>query len=440
MKKFAPAMSSLLALFASILITSPAFAQDELNGANTAWILTATALVLFMTLPGLALFYGGLVRVKNILSVLMQCFAIACLMSLLWMIAGYSLSFGEGNAFIGDFSRVFLSGIGTETLTGDIPESLFVIFQMTFAIITPALIVGAFAERMKFSSMLIFSALWLFAVYIPICHWVWGGGWLGQMGLLDFAGGTVVHITAGVAALVAALVIGKRNGFPQTAMPPHNLTMTVTGAGMLWVGWFGFNAGSALAADGSAAMAMLVTHLSAAAGSLAWMTVEWIKFRKPSVLGIVTGMVAGLGTITPASGYVGPGGAIVIGLCAGVICFYMTQLIKRVWKIDDSLDVFPVHGVGGVLGTLLAGVFASTELGVFSGRGFAEGIETMGAQVWVQFIGVVATFGYTALVTYILLKLTGVLTAGIRVSKEEETVGLDLSLHEEDGYKLDSGY
>lgn len=440
MKKFASVKSALLSLFCSFLITAPAFAQEGLNGANTAWVLTATALVLFMTLPGLALFYGGLVRVKNILSVLMQCFSIACLMSLLWMIAGYSLSFGEGNAFIGDFSRVFLSGIGTETLAGDIPESLFVVFQMTFAIITPALIVGAFAERMKFSSMLIFSALWLFAVYIPICHWVWGGGWLGQLGLLDFAGGTVVHITAGVAALVAALVIGKRNGFPQTAMPPHNLTMTVTGAGMLWVGWFGFNAGSALAADGSAAMAMLVTHLSAAAGSLAWMTVEWIRFRKPSVLGIVTGMVAGLGTITPASGYVGPGGAIVIGLCAGVICFYMTQLIKRVWKIDDSLDVFPVHGVGGVLGTLLAGVFASTELGVFSGRGFADGIETMGAQVWVQLIGVVATFGYTALVTFILLKLTGVLTAGIRVSKEEETVGLDLSLHEEDGYKLDSGY
>lgn len=440
MKKIAPVMSALLLTFCSALITSPAFAQDGLNGANTAWVLTATALVLFMTLPGLALFYGGLVRIKNILSVLMQCFSIACLMSLLWMIAGYSLSFGEGNAFIGDFSRVFLSGIGTETLAGDIPESLFVVFQMTFAIITPALIVGAFAERMKFSSMLIFSALWLFAVYIPICHWVWGGGWLGQMGLLDFAGGTVVHITAGVAALVAALVIGKRNGFPQTAMPPHNLTMTVTGAGMLWVGWFGFNAGSALAADGSAAMAMLVTHLSAAAGSLAWMTVEWMKFRKPSVLGIVTGMVAGLGTITPASGYVGPGGAIVIGLCAGVICFYMTQLIKRVWKIDDSLDVFPVHGVGGVLGTLLAGVFASTELGVFSGRGFAEGIETVGAQVWVQLIGVVATFGYTALVTYILLKLTGILTAGIRVSKDEETIGLDISLHEEDGYKLDSGY
>lgn len=436
MKKFAPAMSSLLVSFLGLFIASTAFADDGVNGANTAWILTATALVLFMTLPGLSLFYGGLVRVKNILSVLMQCFAITCLMSLLWVIAGYSLAFGEGNAFIGDFSKVFLVGVTMSSLSGDIPETLFVMFQMTFAIITPALIVGAFAERMKFSSMLIFSAFWLFAVYIPVCHWVWGGGWLGKMGLLDFAGGTVVHITAGVAALVAALVIGKRNGFPTTPMPPHNLTMTVTGAGMLWVGWFGFNAGSALSAGNSAAMAMLVTHLSAAAGSLAWMSIEWVKFRKPSVLGIVTGMVAGLGTITPASGYVGPGGAIVIGLSAGVVCFFMTQLVKRVWKIDDSLDVFPVHGVGGVLGTLLAGVFASTQLGAFSGHGFAEGVVTMGQQVGVQVVGILATFVYTAIVTYILLKLTGVLTAGIRVAKEDETVGLDLSLHEEDGYKL----
>jgi Amt family ammonium transporter len=436
MKKFAVAIFSLLAVSFSFFGAPLVLADDGANGANTAWILTSTALVLFMTLPGLSLFYGGLVRARNILSVLMQCFAIACLVSLLWMIAGYSLSFGEGNAFIGDFSKVFLVGIGTDSLAGDIPEILFVMFQMTFAIITPALIVGAFAERMKFSSMLLFSAFWLFAVYVPVCHWVWGGGWLAQMGLLDFAGGTVVHITAGVAALVAALVIGKRNGFPGTAMPPHNLTMTVTGAGMLWVGWFGFNAGSALAADGSAAMAMLVTHLSAAAGSLAWMTIEWIRFRKPSVLGIVTGMVAGLGTITPASGFVGPGGAIVIGLSAGIICFYMTQMVKRVWKIDDSLDVFPVHGVGGVLGTLLVGVFASTQLGAFSGQGFADGIETIAQQLWVQFVGVAATFVYTAVVTYVLLKFVGVLTAGIRVTKEEENVGLDLSLHEEEGYKL----
>ena len=437
MKNVARALFSFSTLAAILMAAPAAWAQEGVDGANTAWILTATALVLFMTLPGLSLFYGGLVRVRNVLSVLMQCFAIACLMSLLWMIAGYSLSFGDGNAYIGDFSKVFLASVGEDALWGDIPESLFATFQMTFAIITPALIVGAFAERMKFSSMLLFSALWLFAVYVPVCHWVWSGnGWLFNMGLLDFAGGTVVHITAGVAALVAALVMGNRSGFPTTPMPPHNMTMTVTGAGMLWVGWFGFNAGSALAANGNATMAMLVTHISAAAGSLAWMTIEWIKFRKPSVLGIVTGMVAGLGTITPASGYVGPGGALIIGLCAGVVCFYMTQLIKRVWKIDDSLDVFPVHGVGGVLGTILAGIFASTELGVFSGQGFAEGINSIGEQLGVQFIGVIVTFVYTAVVTYILLKITGVLTAGLRVTKEEEMVGLDISLHEEDGYKL----
>ncbi|MDO3384164.1 ammonium transporter [Gilvimarinus algae] len=420
----------------ALLALSPLVLAQDLDGGNTAWILTATALVLFMTLPGLSLFYGGLVRSKNILSVLMQCFAIACIASLLWLVAGYSLSFGEGSAYIGDLSRVLFSGMGKDSLSGDIPESLFALFQMTFAIITPALIVGAFAERMKFSSMLIFSALWLLAVYVPVCHWVWGGGFLGQWGLLDFAGGTVVHITAGVAALVAALVLGKRDGFETVAMPPHNMTMTVTGAGMLWVGWFGFNGGSALAANGDAAMAMLVTHISAAAGSLAWMTIEWIKFRKPSVLGIVTGMVAGLGTITPASGFVGPGGALVIGLSAGIICFYMTQMMKRVWKIDDSLDVFPVHGVGGILGTLLAGVFASPNLGVFSGHGFSDAVSGMGGQVWVQFLGVVITFGYTAIITYVLLKLTGVLTSGLRVSREEELVGLDITMHEEEGYKL----
>jgi ammonium transporter, Amt family len=423
----------MLSLFSVCAVAQPA----ELNQANTAWMLTATALVLFMTLPGLALFYGGLVRVKNILSVLMQCFSIACMVSILWLIAGYSLTFGEGNAWIGDLSMIFMASISEDALAGDIPLSLHAMYQMTFAIITPALIVGAFAERMKFSSMLIFSALWLFAVYIPVCHWVWASsGWLFQMGLLDFAGGTVVHITAGVAALVAAIVIGKRDGFPTTAMPPHNMTMTVIGAGMLWVGWFGFNAGSALAANSNAAMAMLVTHISAAAGALAWMTIEWIKFNKPSVLGIVTGMVAGLGTITPASGYVGPGGALIIGLAAGVVCFYMTQLVKRTWKIDDSLDVFPVHGVGGILGTLLAGVFASTELGVFSGQGFAEGVSSMGQQMGIQLLGVVVTFVYTALVTYVLLRLTGVVTSGLRVTRDEEMVGLDLSLHEEEGYKL----
>ncbi len=427
---------ALLALMLFLQSKSALAASEGLNGANTAWILTATALVLFMTLPGLSLFYGGLVRARNILSILMQCFAIACIASLLWLILGYSLSFGPGNDFIGDMSRVFLTGMSSDNLAGDIPESLFFMFQMTFAIITPALIVGAFAERMKFSSVLIFSALWLLGVYFPVCHWVWGGGWLGQMGLLDFAGGAVVHITAGVAALVAALVLGNRNGFPETAMPPHNMTMTVTGAGMLWVGWFGFNAGSALAANGNAAMAMLVTHISAAAGSLAWMSMEWILFRKPSVLGIVTGMVAGLGTITPASGFVGPGGALIIGLSAGVICFFATQAMKRVWKIDDSLDVFPVHGVGGILGTLLVGIFASTELGVFSGQGFAEGIGSISEQLGVQLIGVLAVLVYTAVITYVLLKFTGVLTRGLRVSREVEQEGLDIRHHEESGYKF----
>ncbi|MCV6622673.1 MAG: ammonium transporter [Cellvibrionaceae bacterium] len=429
MKRFLP-----LALLGGVLPNT--VYAEALNGANTAWILTATALVLFMTLPGLSLFYAGLVRSKNVLSVLMQCFAIACIASILWLMFGYSLAFAEGNSWIGDFSKAFLYGINAETLSGDIPEPLFFIFQMTFAVITPALIVGAFAERMKFSSMLLFSAAWLILVYAPVCHWVWGGGWLQQMGLLDFAGGTVVHVTAGVGALVAAMVIGNRRGYPRTPMPPHNLTMTVTGAGMLWVGWFGFNGGSALAANGDAAMAMLVTHISAAAGSLAWMTIEWLRHGKPSVLGIVTGMVAGLGTITPASGFVGPGGALVIGLVAGVVCFYATQWIKRKLLIDDSLDVFPVHGVGGIIGTLLAGVFASQELGVFSGWGYADGIETMAAQVWVQLVGVAATFIYTAVVSFILLKIVSKLTGGIRVSDEEEVEGLDIVLHEEMGYKL----
>lgn len=418
----------------SLFLPSLAFA-DGLDSGNTAWILTATALVLFMTLPGLSLFYAGLVRSKNVLSVLMQCFAIACIASIFWLLIGYSLAFGEGNMWIGDLSKAF-GAIGKDDMVGDIPESLFSIFQMTFAVITPALIIGAFAERMKFSSVLVYSVLWLAFVYVPVCHWVWGGGWLGSMGLLDFAGGTVVHITAGIAALVTALMIGNREGFPKVAMPPHNMTMVVTGAGMLWVGWFGFNAGSALAANGDASMAMFVTHISAAAGSIAWMTMEWSKFGKPSVLGIVTGMVAGLGTITPASGFVGPMGALVIGLTAGVVCFYATQLIKRKLKIDDSLDVFPVHGVGGILGTLFAGIFSSTSLGVFSGFGFADGIETMGGQFKVQVIGVLVTMAYTAVVTYLIVKVTGWITAGIRVSKDEETQGLDLVLHEETGYKI----
>ncbi|NTS78749.1 ammonium transporter [Catenovulum sp. SM1970] len=427
-------MKYILALCA--LAFSGFASADSLDTGDTAWILTSTALVLFMTLPGLALFYGGLVRSKNVLSVLMQCFAIACMTSLIWLAVGYSLAFGEGNAFIGDLSKAFLNGVSKDTLAGTIPEPLFFMFQMTFAIITPALIVGGFAERMKFSSVMFFSAAWVLLVYVPVCHWVWGGGWLGAMGLLDFAGGTVVHVTCGVAALVAALTIKNRHGYPNSSMMPHNLTMTVTGAGMLWVGWFGFNAGSAVAANGDAAMAMTVTHISAAAGSLAWMTMEWVKHGKPSVLGIVTGMVAGLGTITPASGFVGPAGALVIGLSAGVVCFYATMAIKQKWKIDDSLDVFPVHGVGGILGTLFAGIFASTELGVFSGHGFADGITSIGEQLSVQAIGVVSVGIYTAIITFVLLKLVGLLTNGIRVEKEDEIKGLDLVSHDERGYNL----
>ena len=428
------AVKTLAVLFATIPAT--AFA-DDLNGANTAWILTATALVLFMTIPGLSLFYGGLVRSKNVLSVLMQCFAVTCLASIIWFAVGYSMAFGDGGAanwFVGGLDNIFLGNVLEGSMAGDIPESVFAMFQMTFAIITPALIVGAFAERMRFSAMLLFSGLWLIVVYAPITHWVWGGGWLAEMGLLDFAGGTVVHITAGVGALVAALVLGNRKGFPQQAMPPHNLTMTVTGAGMLWVGWFGFNAGSALAANGDAGMAMLVTHISAAAGSLAWMTMEWVKHGKPSVLGIVTGMVAGLGTITPASGFVGPGGALVIGFSAGIICYYATQAIKQRWKIDDSLDVFPVHGVGGILGTFYAGIFASDALGVFSGQGYNEGMN-MASQVQVQLVGIVSTFVYTGIATFILLKLVDSML-GLRITEEDETKGLDLAEHDERGYDL----
>jgi ammonium transporter, Amt family len=418
------------------LLLSSAAGASTLDKGDTAWILTSTALVLFMTLPGLAMFYAGLVRAKNVLSVLMQCFAIASVSSILWFVFVYSLAFTEGNNWIGDGSKILFAEVGIDTLWGTIPEPLFALFQMTFAVITPALIVGAFAERMKFSSVLIFSALWLVFVYGPVCHWVWGGGWLQDMGLLDFAGGTVVHITAGVAALVVAIMIGRREGFPKTPMPPHNMTMTVAGAGMLWVGWFGFNGGSALAAGGGAAMAMLVTHISAAAGSLSWMTMEWIKFGKPSVLGIVTGMVAGLGTITAASGSVGPAAALLIGLSAGVVCFYATQFVKRSLLIDDSLDVFPVHGVGGILGTLLVGVFASTELGVFSGWGFGAGNTTILSQLGVQAIGVAATAIYTAIVTFGLVKLTGLLTRGIRVSADGESQGLDIVMHEETGYKF----
>lgn len=420
-----------------LLIPSLSWAQDaEINGANTAWILTSTALVLFMTLPGLALFYGGLVRTRNVLSVLMQCFAIAVVISVLWLLVGYSIAFGPSeSAYWGGLSKAMFSGVVVDSVSGDIPETVFASFQMTFAIITPALMVGAFAERIKFSAMLLFSALWTLVVYFPVANWVWGGGWLGQMGLIDFAGGTVVHVTAGVGALVTALVIGKREGFPTTPMMPHNLTMSFTGAGMLWVGWFGFNAGSALAADGSAGMAMLVTHLSAATGALTWMVIEWIKHGKPSGLGAITGMVAGLATITPASGSVGPAGALLVGLSGGVICYFATTYLKQTVKIDDSLDVFPVHGVGGIVGTFLAGILVSANLGVFSGNGFADGA-TMASQVAVQITGILTIGLYTAILTFILLKVVAVVTSGIRVSTEQEQVGLDITDHDEKGYSM----
>ncbi len=419
-----------------LLLVAPTLAiaaeTPTLNMANTAWMLISSVLVLFMTIPGLALFYGGLVRTKNVLSILMQCFAITCMVSIVWVLFAYSLAFGgDGNAWLGGMGKALMAGIGVSTLKGDIPETVFAMFQMTFAIITPALVVGAFAERMKFSAMMLFSLFWLLLVYVPVCHWVWGDGWLQKLGVMDFAGGTVVHVNAGVAALVAALVLGKRKGFPETAMPPHNLTMTVIGACMLWVGWFGFNAGSALAANGTAGMTMLVTHLGAAAGSLTWMFCEWIRFGKPSVLGIVTGMVAGLGTITPASGFVGPLGALVIGVSAGLVCFMATNYMKRSLHVDDSLDVFPVHGVGGILGTTLTGVFAATTLG---GVGFAEGM-TMGKQVMTQITGVVVTAVWSGAVSYLLLKLIDAMV-GLRVSIEHETEGLDTVLHNETGYNL----
>jgi Amt family ammonium transporter len=414
----------------------PAIASGQtIDSGDTAWMLTSTALVLFMTLPGLALFYAGLVQRRNALSVLMQCFAIACVMSILWVVCGYSLAFGESSmgGLIGNLSLAWLSGVSFDTPSSvlpNIPESVFVMFQMTFAIITPALIVGAFAERMRFSAMLLFTSLWLLVVYAPVAHWIWGGGWLSAMGFRDFAGGAVVHVTAGSAALVAALVMGNRRGFPETPMPPHNLTMTITGACMLWVGWFGFNAGSAGAANGAAGMAMLVTHLSAACASLTWMAAEWIKFGKPSVLGIATGMVAGLATITPASGFVGPIGGLIIGVAAGGGCFVATQFMKRVLKIDDSLDVFPVHGVGGMIGLLLTAVFSAAA---FGGVGLDEG--GIGGQFVTQIIGIVATLAWCGGATFVLLKVIDMIVP-LRVSAEEETEGLDLVLHEESGYNL----
>ena len=419
-------------LLLSISLFSIGVTADELNSGDTAWILTSTALVLLMTLPGLSLFYAGLVRSKNAISVLMQCFAIACIVSVAWVVYGYSLAFTEGNAFIGGTSAFFLSGIGRDTLAPGttMPHSLFVIFQMTFAIITPALVVGAFAERMKFGAMCLFSLLWFTAVYIPACHMIWGGGYLGDV--KDFAGGLVVHLTCGVGALVIAIMLGPRKGFPTTAMPPHNRTMVVTGAAMLWVGWFGFNAGSSWAADGLAGMAMLVTHISAATGALTWMAIEWIKGGKPTIVGIATGMVAGLATITPAAGSVGPEGALLIGLMAGSICFYATQAVKGVLGIDDSLDVFPVHGVGGIIGIIMVS-FVGVQ-GGFLGSSAGEEWLPM-EQLMIQLKGIAVIGIWTAIATWIILKLIGSFTS-LRVSEEEEYEGLDVVEHEERSYDL----
>ena len=411
----------------------------EPNSGDTAWMLTSTALVLFMTIPGLALFYGGLVRTKNVLSVLMQCFALTAIMTLVWVIIGYSLAFNTDgmeagstniNSFVGGLGTMFLSGVTASSLSGTIPETVFITFQMTFAIITPALIVGAFAERMKFSAMILFSILWSIVVYAPICHMAWSGdgSFFGDMGVLDFAGGTVVHINAGIAALVACIVIGKRQGYPDTLMAPHSLTITVIGASMLWVGWFGFNAGSAVAADGAAGMAMLVTQVATASATLGWMAAEWIKLGKPSILGAVTGAVAGLVAITPASGSVGPMGAIVVGLASGVLCFWAATSLKRALGYDDSLDAFGVHGIGGIVGALLTGIFAAESLG---GQGLSA--DSIGGQFVVQLIGVVFTIVYCGVLSFILLKIVDAII-GLRVSQDEETEGLDISLHDERGY------
>jgi len=417
------------------LLSFPSFAAETaLSGGDTAWILTSTALVLFMTLPGLAMFYGGLVRSNNVLSVLMHCFAIACLASIIWVVGGYALAFGDGGgaqAWIGGTEKWFLLGIGPDALSGSIPEILFVAFQMTFAIITPALIVGAYVERIKFSAVMMFSGLWLIFVYAPVCHWVWGGGWLADLGVMDFAGGIVVHVTAGSSALLLAKMLGGRRGFPKELRPPHNPGMTMIGAAMLWVGWFGFNAGSALAADGSASMAMMVTHISAATASITWAFLEWRRYGKASLVGIVTGMVAGLATITPASGFVGPVGALFIGLSAGIVCHFAVEWVKQKIQIDDSLDVFAVHGVGGALGTLLTAVFATASLG---GMGLAEGT-TMGSQFGVQVISVVAVLAWSLVISFIIIKITSA-TMGLRITDEAEIEGLDLGSHGERGYDI----
>ena len=410
---------------------APAAAEEEatLNSGDTAWMIVATVLVLLMTIPGLSLFYGGLVRAKNILSILVQCFAITCLMTILWLIYGYTLAYGEGNAFIGDFSKLFLKGVGVDTIDGSIPESVFFTFQMTFAIITPALIVGAFAERMKFSSVLIFCALWFTFSYVPVWHMVWGGGLISGWDAMDFAGGTVVHINAGVAGLVTCIMLGKRKGYGSTAIPPHSVPLTVIGASMLWVGWFGFNAGSQLAADGTAGMAMLVTQVATATAAFSWMIVEWIKTGKPTAVGIATGAVAGLVAITPASGSAGPIGALIIGVAAGVVCYFCATSMKKALGYDDSLDVFGVHGIGGIVGALLTGVCAAEAMG-----GSGMELDSMGAQVFAQLKGVVVTIIWSGVVSVIAFKIADLVTGGARVGEDEEDQGLDLNSHGEAGY------
>ena len=401
-----------------------------LDTGNTAWILISTALVLFMTLPGLALFYGGLVKSKNILSVLMQCIAIACLASLIWLAVGYSLAFSEGNQWVGGLKNSFFSGIERSSLSGDIPESVFFMFQMTFAIITPALMVGAYVERIKFSAVLLFSGLWLVVVYAPVTHWIWGGGWLAEMGILDYAGGLVVHLTAGISALVLAAALGPRKGFPDQVDPPHNPALVMIGASMLWVGWFGFNAGSALAANEDAGMAMLVTHVSAATASLVWMFIDWLKFGKPTLVGLVTGTIAGLASITPASGFVGPIGALIIGGSAGIICYVLVSFVKNTLKVDDSLDVFAVHGAGGVLGILLVSFLTDSNIG---GAGYADGMSAS-SQFNIQLIGVASVFVWSIIASLIIIVIVKALT-GLRVEDSNEEEGLDISSHGETNYR-----
>ena len=417
-------------LIAASLVASPVFAADSaIDSGDTAWILTATALVLLMTLPGLALFYAGLVQSKNIVSVLMHHFAIAALMSVLWVIAGYSLAFSGDGAWVGDLANSFMSNITLDSASGTIPESVFAAFQMTFAIITPALIIGAYVERMKFAAILLFSAIWLLTVYAPVTHWVWGGGIMAKWGVLDFAGGIVVHATAGTAALVCALVVGKRRSFPTSVQPPHSPVLTMIGASMLWIGWFGFNGGSALGAGNSAGMALLVTHIAAATASLVWMFIEWFRFGRPSLVGIVTGMVAGLATVTPASGFIGVPGGLILGLAGGVACYVAVDLIRVRLKIDDSLDVFAVHGVGGILGSLLVAYLA---LPAFGGLGLADGV-TAGRQFVIQFASVAITVLWTGIGSYVILKVIGAVI-GLRVDQQDEIEGLDLSQHGERGY------